>query len=100
MTQYGNPNRGWSMAPAFSLVIPAYNESARLPPYLRQIHPYLQITFPKDYEILVVDDGSSDGLSGLIGDWALSWPELGLLALPENRGKGAAARRGMRAARG
>jgi dolichyl-phosphate beta-glucosyltransferase len=88
------------MALAFSLVIPAYNESARLPLYLRQVHPYLEKTFPENYEVLVVDDGSSDNLASVIGTWSGSWPELTLLALPENRGKGAAARRGMLAARG
>jgi dolichyl-phosphate beta-glucosyltransferase len=88
------------MALAFSVVIPAFNESARLPPYLRQVRPYLHKTFPKNYQILIVDDGSSDGLAGLIREWGLSWPELELLALPANRGKGAAARRGVLAAGG
>src|SRR5207302_1444172 len=83
-----------------SLVTPAYNKAGRLPPYLERIHDYAQREFPQAHEVLVVDDGSDDNLVSLLGEWSRTWPELRVLALPANRGKGAAARRGMLAARG
>ncbi len=88
------------MAIELSLVIPAYNEAGRLPPYLERIYAYMQSEFPQAHEVLVVDDGSDDNLASLLGERARSWPELSVLALPTNQGKGAAARRGVLAARG
>jgi dolichyl-phosphate beta-glucosyltransferase len=86
--------------PALSLVIPAYNEARRLPPYLASIRVYLDRAYAGGYEVLVVDDGSSDDLSEIIGRLAADWPQLRCIRHPENRGKGAAVRTGMLAARG
>jgi len=86
--------------PSLSLVIPAYNERRRLPPYLQQVRAYLDSHFGPRYEVIVVDDGSSDGLAELIGAHMRDWPQLKLLRHPENRGKGAAVRTGMLAAEG
>lgn len=84
----------------FSLVIPAYNEAARLPPYLEQVRAYLGAEFGEGYEVVVVDDGSGDGLTEVLARIQADWPRLRVERLPENRGKGAALRVGMRAARG
>jgi dolichyl-phosphate beta-glucosyltransferase len=43
-----------------SVVIPAYNEEDRLPVMLKECVDYLASKFPKDYEIILVDDGSKD----------------------------------------
>lgn len=43
-----------------SVVIPAYNEEERLPIMLKECIEYLEERFPKDYEVIVVDDGSKD----------------------------------------
>jgi dolichyl-phosphate beta-glucosyltransferase len=86
------------VAPSLSVVIPAYNESHRLPRTLAEIRPYLEAHF-RDYEILVVDDGSTDETPELVSNRVSSWPQLRLLRQPRNLGKGAAARRGFIEAR-
>jgi dolichyl-phosphate beta-glucosyltransferase len=83
-----------------SVVIPAYNESHRLPRTLDEIKPYLDRRFPR-HEVLVVDDGSSDGTADLVeARAAQDWPTLRALRQPRNLGKGAAVRRGCLEARG
>jgi dolichyl-phosphate beta-glucosyltransferase len=88
------------MTMRLSLILPAFNEAERLPPYLASIRRYLTDEFGPDYEVLVVDDGSRDGLAGVVADLAWGWPQLRALAHPVNRGKGAAVRTGLLAARG
>ncbi len=88
------------MQPALSLVIPAYNERRRLPPYLEQVRPYLDGQFAGRYEVIVVDDGSRDALAEVLEASARTWPQLRVLRHEQNRGKGAAVRTGMLAARG
>lgn len=82
-----------------SLVIPAYNEELRLPATLTRVREYLDST-GEPYEVIVVDDGSSDHTVATTRDAAASWPQLCVIALPRNRGKGAAVRAGMLAAIG
>lgn len=83
-----------------SVVIPAYNEESRLPPYLQAIRAHYSGSRHGGYEVIVVDDGSLDRTAETIGRLSAGWPELTLLSLPANRGKGAAVRRGVLAARG
>ncbi len=80
-----------------SLVIPAFNEEDRLRPTLDRVVGHLQ-SRPESFEIIVVDDGSSDGTSRVATGFAD--PRVRLLRLERNRGKGAAVRAGMLAARG
>jgi dolichyl-phosphate beta-glucosyltransferase len=82
-----------------SIVIPAYNEEHRLPPTLDRVYAYLQ-TQPLRWEIVVVDDGSRDRTCAVVEDAMLRIPHLRLVKQIPNRGKGAAVRRGMLAARG
>jgi dolichyl-phosphate beta-glucosyltransferase len=88
------------MQPFLSLILPAFNEAQRLPPYLNAIRTYLDRTFTGRYEILVVDDGSTDGLSSLLASLYPDWSDLRILSHPENLGKGAALRTGVLAAHG
>jgi dolichyl-phosphate beta-glucosyltransferase len=83
--------------PALSVVIPAYNETARLPATLAKIDAYLRAAHP-DHEILVVDDGSTDGTADAAR--AAGLRSLSVIGYAPNRGKGYAVRRGMLAARG
>lgn len=82
-----------------SVVVPAYNESLRLPPTLAGMRRYLDAA-GEDYEVLVVDDGSRDDTAGVAESVAAGWSQLRVIHSPENRGKGAAVREGMLAARG
>lgn len=83
----------------WSVVIPAYNEARRLPRYLGEIVAYFDGA-SEPYEILVVDDGSTDGTAEAIAGVARSHPAVRVLRSDRNEGKGAAVRRGMLAARG
>jgi dolichyl-phosphate beta-glucosyltransferase len=83
--------------PALSVVIPAYNEKLRLPATLAKIDAYLRGAHP-DHEVLVVDDGSTDGTADAAR--AAGIATLSVLDHTPNRGKGYAVRRGMLAARG
>lgn len=83
-----------------SVVIPAYNEAVRLPPYLATLCEYLHARYGDRHEVIVVDDGSDDGLLGLLEPLAGAWPQLRWLRHVANRGKGAAVRTGMLDARG
>lgn len=82
---------------SLSVVLPAYNETHRLPATLTDIRPYLDANFAT-YEVIVVDDGSSDGTPAMVEEVARGWPNLILLRQPRNMGKGAAVRRGCLAA--
>jgi dolichyl-phosphate beta-glucosyltransferase len=85
------------VAADLSVVIPAYNEARRLGPTLDRIAAYLAGR-GVDHEIVVVDDGSTDGTAELVA--AHPAPGLRLVRQPENRGKGAALRAGVAAAGG
>ena len=91
-----------SETPSLSIVVPAYNEGRRLPGTLARVAAYLAAT-PEflPAEVIVVDDGSSDGTGAAA---AAVRPPAGvavrLVTLPRNRGKGAAVRAGMAASRG
>lgn len=83
----------------WSIVIPAFNEAARLPRYLEDVVGHFDGR-GEPYEVLVVDDGSTDGTPEVIEAFARDHPSVRAVRLPENQGKGAAVRAGMRAATG
>ena len=80
---------------SISVVIPAHNETARLPAHLERIRTYCQAAFAGQYEVVVVDDGSTDGTGPLVERLAADWDALSIVRLPTNQGKGAAVRAGM-----
>ena len=75
-----------------SLVIPAYNEARRLPRYLGDVRRQLAASCGSRYEVIVVDDGSSDGSADALTPLGRAWRQLRLLRHPANRGEGAAVR--------
>jgi dolichyl-phosphate beta-glucosyltransferase len=88
-----------TMLPAFSLVIPAFNEADRIAKTLRDTLGYLQATSPQS-ELIVVDDGSTDATSQIVREVFASRTGVTarLLEHSPNRGKGAAVRQGLLAA--
>ena len=74
-----------------TVVLPAYNEGAALPHVLDELGEYLD----QSYEVLVVDDGSSDDTAEVAERYSVR-----LVRHPSNRGKGVAIRSGIAAAHG
>lgn len=88
------------MTPAsLSVVIPAYNEEARIGPTIARVREHLAAR-GGTWELLVVDDGSRDRTIAVALEAAGGDDRVRVLAQPENRGKGAAVRAGMLAASG
>jgi dolichyl-phosphate beta-glucosyltransferase len=85
--------------PELSIVIPAFNEERRLPKALERIHAYLTARQLRA-EVIVVDDGSTDGTAKLVERVRQEYPEVRLSSNGRNRGKGFSVRRGMLEARG
>lgn len=88
-----------SSVPDYSVVIPAFNEAERLPRYLDEVVQYFDGRGDA-YEILVVDDGSTDDTARIVERVARQNLAVRVLRLGRNQGKGAAVRAGMLAARG
>jgi dolichyl-phosphate beta-glucosyltransferase len=88
-----------SVKPEISVVVPAYNEEARLETTLPHLDRSLARRFDS-YEIIVVDDGSTDGTASLVEGYAADSGSVRLISYPANRGKGHAVKRGVLAASG
>ena len=89
------------MDPSLTIVIPAYNEKARIGATLEKICVYVSASIPGT-EIIVVDDGSADATADVARETLGGWPELDskVIRYEENRGKGFAVRTGFSEARG
>jgi dolichyl-phosphate beta-glucosyltransferase len=85
------------LEPTYSIVIPAYNEGARLGATLEKILAYVRAR-GWDAEVIVVNDGSRDNTADIV--LSAKDPALRLLENPGNRGKGYSVRNGMLNARG
>lgn len=84
-----------------SLIIPCYNEAAGV----AQLHTHLALVWPAleqrgSCELILVDDGSSDGTHSLLAAAFADWPNLTLVRHAENCGLGAALRTGFAASQG
>jgi glycosyltransferase involved in cell wall biosynthesis len=86
-------------APKYSIVIPAYNESARIPATLNSVVKCIRER-GWNAEVIVVNDGSTDATAQVVRDFARTAPELRMLENPGNRGKGYSVRAGMLQAQG
>ncbi len=82
-----------------SIVIPAFNESRRLPPFLARVISYCQ-EIDKACEIIIVDDGSSDATFEAASAFTAKFNDLIVIKNERNSGKGYATKKGLLAARG
>jgi dolichol-phosphate mannosyltransferase len=82
-----------------SLVVPAYNEQEVIPELIRRIEPPLVQT-GKRFEVIVIDDGSTDQTPRLLADAMAERPWLRTLRMAKNSGQSAAFDAGFKAARG
>ena len=89
------------MSASLSVIIPAYNEVVRLGTSLTAVVNYLRQSWP-DAEVIVVDDGSTDGTAPLAREIFNSSGNLrtSVISYKSNLGKGRAVRLGLLAARG
>jgi len=85
--------------PAYSVIIPAYNEGARLGATLDRVLNHVAAQ-QWDAEVIVVNDGSRDQTTDLVRSYAQTHPTLRLIENPGNRGKGYSVRNGMLNAKG
>jgi dolichyl-phosphate beta-glucosyltransferase len=85
---------GVTQYPKYSIVIPAFNESARVPATLKEVVSCVR-QHSWDAEIIVVNDGSTDATAQVVLDFARTAPEIRLVENPGNRGKGYSVRSGM-----
>jgi dolichyl-phosphate beta-glucosyltransferase len=86
------------LTPFLSIIIPAYNEERRLPATLEQIYAFLEKQ-TYDFEVIVVENGSTDKTLEIAQKYSKSHPHLSVISNPE-RGKGLAVRYGMLSAHG
>jgi glycosyltransferase involved in cell wall biosynthesis len=82
-----------------SVIVPSFNEEARLPHSLDLIAAYLN-SANRSTEVLVVDDGSNDRTAEVAASFTDRIANLRVLKNGENRGKGYSVRHGMQEARG
>src|SRR6266852_2736328 len=80
--------------PTFSIIMPAYNEGARIGTTLVRVLNYVDAQH-SDAEVIVVNDGSRDQTPHLVRSYAQTHPALRLIENPGNRGKGYSVRNGM-----
>ena len=84
---------------SLSIVLPAYNEESKIGRDLERLFAYLE-GWPDDAEVLVVDDGSTDGTAEIVRRFCQTRRNVRLLVLDRNRGKGCAVKTGVLAAQG
>jgi dolichyl-phosphate beta-glucosyltransferase len=85
--------------PHLSIVVPAYNEDARIRPSLERLAEYYGAQeYP--WDVTIVSDGSTDQTNAMVEEFAKSHPNFRLMAYSPNRGKGYAVRKGILEASG
>ena len=87
------------MSDFISIVIPAYNEETRIGPTLEKVSAYCTGRF-REFEIIAVDDGSTDNTASLVTDFSRKLGNIHLIHYARNAGKGYAVRKGVLSSRG
>lgn len=89
--EFGMDGEAEAAMPAFSVIIPAFNEEAAISQTIDQLHETLREA-DCEYEIIIVNDGSTDGTAGVLA----SREDARVIAHPYNLGYGAALKTGIR----
>lgn len=84
------------MNPEYSIIVPCYNEGMVVAETVQELRQYLEVHLTDPYEIIVVDDGSTDDSPRQLSDI----PGIRVIRHPKNRGYGAAIKTGIRQAQG
>jgi len=79
---------------SLSIVIPAFNEKKGLAQVVPQLYVELE-QYISDYEVIVVDDGSTDETPSVLDELIVAFPDLVVKTLPNNMGYGFALMRGI-----
>lgn len=85
-------------SPKLSIIIPAYNEEETIGQVLENLKKLQLLTDSREF--IVVDDGSKDNTSKIVKEKTKSIPEINFIQHEKNKGKGAAVRTGIEAAKG
>ena len=93
------PQNNSASSPRLSIVIPAYNEEKRIGGTLEKTLEYLRKQ-KYTYELIVVDDGSSDNPAGVVESFMKDNTNIRFISYPKNAGKGKAVRTGIDASKG
>ncbi len=93
------PSAGQNEKIEISVVVPVYNEEENLPLLIPKLEEVLK-ALGRPYEMIFVDDGSSDGSRRILKEMVPRYPFLRILRFRENRGLSTALLAGMREARG
>ncbi len=95
-----DPGLGLTTAPRLSVVVPAFNEEQHLRGTIDALIQTLESARLTPYEIIIVDDGSTDGTSSIATSIASKRDHVRVITYPRNRGKGHALKVGFKAALG
>jgi dolichol-phosphate mannosyltransferase len=77
-----------------SIIIPIFNQGTKIPYSLEKIKQAVELAF-SNYELIVVDDGSTDGTLTILKDIAMTDEHVHIISYTPNRGKGYAVRQGV-----
>lgn len=84
--------------PSLLLLIPAYNEEARIEPVLREFGAYFRDHYPGKFQLVIVLNGCRDNTRGVVERVAQEFPAISLLDFPAPIGKGGALIEGLKLA--
>lgn len=84
--------------PSLLLLIPAYNEEARIEPVLREFGQYFRENYPSPFQLVVVLNGCRDNTRSVVERVAKDFPAISLLDFPAPIGKGGALIEGLKLA--